>query len=205
MSIRSLAWAGLSVAASCVAFAMLLPVTGWLALPHSVEVTILTGAWGALSLVAVLLSARLVFGRWLPVGPPALVIGVTGVGIATMLEFALLEWTRARFGYPDPDFVGWTAWLFALLVLLAMAALASFVAPLGGASVPRMATIVAAAAAILLVALNVRGLGDGIDADSWPLALLVGLAGLYAVSAAVLAFRPRAPAGPPEARRLPRD
>jgi hypothetical protein len=201
MSIRSLAWAGVSVAASCAAFAALLPVTGWLLVAHSMELTMLIGAWGSLSLVAVLVAGRLVFGRWLRVSPAALVVGCAGVGIAAVLEFLLVEWTSARFGYPDPDFVGWTAWLFALVVAVAMAAVAAIVAPPDRRLLPRLATIASAVLTLLVVALNARGLSDGIDADSWPLAVLVGLAGLYSVVAAAVALIQPVPIEPPPSAR----
>ena len=50
----------------------------------------------------------------------------------------------------------------------------------------------AAALVLLIVIANMPGLGDGIEPESWPLAILIDLCGLYAVGAVVIGAWSRA-------------
>ena len=140
--------------------------------------------------LAALASARLVFGRWPAVPPVAILVAGVGVALAIAVELALHEWARVRFGsYYDPDMVGWTAGLAYALALSAAVSFAVLIAPHGAAEPPLLGAIGLAVPIWLAVGLNVPGLLDGIELESWPLAILVGLSGVYALAAVLIGAR----------------
>jgi hypothetical protein len=118
-------------------------------------------------------------------------VGIAAIGIAlsAIVHFVLQEWQIARFGLPEPELVGWTAGLFAVLVGLSVAAFGAFIAPKQVVHWPLAAALVGAAGVGLIVLANLPGLSDGIADDSWPLAVWVGISALYALGTADLAVR----------------
>lgn len=190
---RGLVWAALSFATYVVALFATLPilaVVNWFSdLPHLTEMAAWSVVWGGLSLIGVLVAARLAFGAWLPVHPPSVLIAVVGVALSAVVHVVLQEWEIALFGVPEPEYVGWTAGLFAVLVGLAVAAFGAFLAPKPVIAWPVSAVLLGAAGVAFIVLTNIPGLRDGIGNDSWPLAIWVGLSGLYALVAVGAALR----------------
>ena len=74
--------------------------------------------------------------------------------------------------------------------MLAGLALFGIAVAAGRAAVPPACAALLLAAGILVVGWsNVPGLADGIEAESWPLAIAVALAAVYAVIAGAMAAR----------------
>jgi hypothetical protein len=149
--------------------------------PHLVEMAEWSLVWGACSLLGVLIAGRIAFGHGLRVGTMGLVLGGTGVVLSAVVHVVLQQWAVARFGYNDPDIIGWTAGLFAVLVGLATATFGVFVAPRGAHGWPLAFVLLGAAGTIFILLSNVPGLNDGIAPESWPLAIWLGISGVYAV------------------------
>ena len=181
-------WAGLSLGAFVAAAFVSLPVAtgfgGVLRVPDTAAVTV---TWGCLAIGSVLGAGRIAFGRWLPVNVAALFVAALGIGLAVGVDTTLREWATARLGYYDPDQVWWSAGLFAVLIGLATATFGVLVAPSGYARWPAAFALAGAAGVLFIVLSNVPGLGDGIDPQSWPLAIWIGLGGAYALAAGALA------------------
>ena len=185
-------WAGLSLAGLVVAFlasggiAVTLLSRGLL--PNvadglRLDLALFLLLFGLLGMVGVLVAARLAFGRWLEVRTGQLVFPLVGVGLAIGEELALHEWAEASIGHYDWDFIGWTAALSFGLVVLAVASLGLAIAPASARLGPATGIRLAAVLVLFAVLTNVPNLVDGIGPSSWPLVLLVGMSGLYALVA----------------------
>jgi len=181
---RILAWAALSFGLFVGALFAVLPaiafVSAVVGMPHPGAWSL---GWGGLSLLGVLVAARVVFGAWLRPHPVGIVLAATGISLAAALSVALQEWEIARFGYPDPEYVGLTAGLFAVLIGLAVAAFAAFLVPPRLIGWPLAAAAIGALGTGVIFATNLPGLADGIAPESWPLAVCMGLSGVYALIA----------------------
>jgi hypothetical protein len=95
--------------------------------------------------------------------------------------------------------VWWTAGLFAVLIGLATAAFGVVVAPRGTTGWPLAFVLLGATTTIFIVLGNVPGLGDGIEPESWPLAIWLGISGLYAAAVTIdCVIRARHPGATPE-------
>lgn len=175
----------LFVASSMAIFAVSWVMSAFVEVPHLVEMAEWSVLWGALSLSGVLVAGRLAFGRWLQVSAVAFLLAGTGIFLSAIVNVVLQQWAVARFGYFDPDFVWWTAGLFAVLVGLATATFGVLVAPPGAAGWPLAFVLLGAAGVAFIVLGNVPGLGDGIEPESWPLAIWIGTSGLYAAAVTV--------------------
>lgn len=189
-------WALLSFVGWIAATAATLPVASAISPPSLVRVDL--AVWMVLtvliSLVVVLVSARVVFGVRLRVSPVAIVVSVIGVSLAVVEELLLHEWAGARFGYYDADLVWWTASLSGLVIATTIASFGTLVAPRGARLAPLVCQAVGAVAIVLVLATNVEGLADGIRPQSVPLAIAMGLCGLFAVGVtlgSILAGRAR--------------
>jgi hypothetical protein len=139
--------------------------------------------------LGVLVAARLVLGTWLQ--PPRVAVGIAVVGIAlsAVVNVVLQQWEMTRFGITEPELVGPTAGLFAVLIGLAVAGFSAFVAPRRLIGWPLGAVVLAFAGVAIVVLSNLPGLANGIPAESWPLAIWVGLSGVYAVVVTALVVR----------------
>jgi hypothetical protein len=163
--------------------------------PHLVAMAEWSLLWGGLSLVGVLIAGRIAFGRALRISAAGLLLAGTGIGLSAVVHVVLQQWAVARFGYYDPEFVWWTASLFAVLVGLATATFGVFVAPRGAHGWPLSFVLLGAALVVWIVLSNVPGLDDGIEPESWPLAIWLGISGLYAVLVTIASvIRSRHPA-----------
>jgi hypothetical protein len=194
---RTATWTVLSIAA----FAASLPATLVLLGPigfavgaggqldtHLVEMALWPILWGGLSVAGSWVAAR----RFLPAPRPAgagLALAIPGFVIAAASHVVLQQWETGRFGYPDPDLVGPMAGLFAVLVMIGVAAFGTFVAPANAGAVPAGIAIIGAGLVGLIAVSNAAGLDDGIAPDSVPLAAWTLASVAYAGVAAVLVIR----------------
>lgn len=203
---RALTWSALSllgfVAAAFAVFPVSMVLRLFVETTHSLDMALWSVVWTVSGAAAVLIAGRVAFMAWPRVGAAALAAAGTGAAVSVGVHLALQSWAAARFGYFDPDFIGWTAGLFALLVGLATAAFGVFVAPRGAAGWPLVFVILGFAGVVFVLASNLPGLADGLGPDSWPLAAWLGASGLYAavVTAACL-IQARPPGVTPDQER----
>jgi hypothetical protein len=157
---------------------------------HGVVLAVEIAAWGIIGAAELLLLARFKAGHWTAPRIDVQISASAGILIAAALEFAIHEWARVRFGAYDPEYVGVTAVLPALLlVLLLLCYQASGVVgqpPLGF----RLAAALCAFTVVGIFAVNAVGLLDGILPDSQVLAGLVAVATAYSVALLWWALRP---------------
>jgi hypothetical protein len=190
---RGLGWAVLSFSVFVAALFATLPIlaiVNWFGeLGHLTEMAAWSLVWGGLSVIGVLVAARLAFGAWLPLHPVGVSFAAIGIALSAIVHVVLQQWEIARFGVPEAEYVGWTAGLFAVLIGLAAAVFGTFVAPKPVILWPLSAVLLGATGVAFIVLTNMPGLADGIADDSWPLAFWVGVSGLYALVAATLAIR----------------
>jgi len=158
-----------------------LPLLGVLPAPFLLQPLV----WGSAVLGGALLAARLAFGRWLPASWPGLALALFGLTLAGLLEASLHDWAVARLGVFGWDMVGPTAGLFAVVVGSAAAGFGVLVAPRRATLPPLLMAVGGALLTGIVVAVNMPGLGDGIDPESFVPALLVATCGAYAL---VVAF-----------------
>jgi hypothetical protein len=190
---RGLAWASLSLVFFVAALLAVLPVIAAMKLvwdaPHLAQMAAWSPIWGILAALGVLLAAQLALGTWLR--PPPLAIGVAAIGItlSAVLNVVLTEWQTARFGYVEPEMVGPTAGLFAVLIGLAVAGFGALLAPRQLIGWPLAAVALGFIGVAVIVVGNLPGLANGIPAESWPLAICVGLSGVYALVTGGLVLR----------------
>lgn len=147
--------------------------------------------FGVFGMAVVRAAAQLAFGAMPPVTAGDLGLPAVGIGLAVVEELALHEWAESSLGYYDWDFIGWTAALSFLLVLIAIGWFAVRVAPPGAGRWPRAALVIGAAVACLIVASNLPALEDGIGPHSWPFVIAVSLSAVYAIAAMVVDARRR--------------
>jgi hypothetical protein len=186
-------WAVLSFVTFVAALFATLPILAFINwftdLPHLTDMAAWSIIWGCLSLIGVLVAARLAFGAWLPLHAAGIGVAAIGVVLSAIVHVVLQEWEIARFGVPEAEYVGWTAGLFAVLIGLAAAIFGTSLAPKPVILWPVSCVLFGAAGVAFILLTNIPGLGDGIAYDSWPLAIWVGLSGLYALVAAGIAVR----------------
>lgn len=145
--------------------------------------------WGlAVALVAVPIGRRLVpavaFDR-----PLAAFVLVCGALLAGVSEFLLNEWARDRFGYFDPEYVGFAGFAPAATLAQALAAWAALSVPRASRSA-LLGVLLAAVGSLALALLpSLPGVVDGIDPASIPLVIVLLLDGAFAGVALVLARR----------------
>ena len=144
--------------------------------------------FGALGMLGVIVAARLAYRRWLPVRAEHVAVAVLGIVLAIAVELTLHEWAEASLGYYDWDFIGWTAGLSFSLVVLAIAVFGRAIAPAGSGAPARVGTRLGVVLVLFIILSNMPALGDGIGPNSWPLAISIGLAGVYAIAAAAAAI-----------------
>ena len=190
---RGPTWAVLSFTGFVASFFAVLPFIVAMKLiwdaPHLAQMGAWSVIWGVLSLLGVLAAARLVFGAWLRPRPLGVAVAGVGIGLSAVLNVVLLQWETTRFGYIEPEMVGLTAGLFAVLIGLSVAAFGAFLVPRRLIDWPVAMVALGFAGVAIIVLSNLTGLADGIGADSWPLAICVGLSGAYALATGGLVLR----------------
>jgi hypothetical protein len=190
---RSLTWAALSFTGFVASLFAVLPFIAGMELvwnaPHLAQMGAWSLVWGVLSALGVLVAARLSFDSWIRPRPLGIGILAVGIGLSAILNVVLQQWEILRFGITEPELVGLTAGLFAMLIGLAVAAFGAFLVPRQLIGWPLAAVVLGFVAIALIVASNLPGLSDGIAPESWPLAIWVGLSGLYALVTTGLVLR----------------
>jgi len=190
---RSLTWAALSFTGFVASLFAVLPFIAGMELvwnaPHLAQMGAWSLVWGVLSAVGVLIPARLSFGSWVRPRPLAIGMLAVGTGLSAIVNVVLQQWEISRFGITEPELVGLTAGLFAMLIGVAVAAFGAFLVPRQAIGWPVAAVVLGSVATALIVASNLPGLSDGISAESWPLAIWVGLSALYVLIATALVVR----------------
>ena len=184
-------WAFLSVVWWFTTFALALPLASF-APPGDglrIDLALVLLVNGAATLVGVQLLGGALLRRPLRRPGVGLLIPIAGIVVAIAVELALHEWAERRFGFYDSELIWWTAGLSPALMLTAVASFGALVAPRGALLPPLVGLALAVTAVMFIVASNVPGLGDGIDRESWPLASLVALSAVYAVTAGAAAAR----------------
>jgi hypothetical protein len=193
------AWAVALVIGSVSAFfgafglaAILRSVNAW---PETLDSTVrwdlaaLYGLMALLGLVAVLASVRLAFGSWPRFNGRQLVLPIVGTVIAIAQELALHEWARIRIGGYEFDVFMPTAVLAWASLAVAVGTFAAHIAPRRAVFVPLLGTSAMAGSVLIITLMNVPGLVDGIHAESWPLAILIGVSAIYAVGCVAISTR----------------
>jgi hypothetical protein len=190
---RGLTWAALSFVFFLVALLAVLPLIAAVKLvwdaPHLAQMAAWSPTWGILAVVGVVVAARFALGTWLRPPPIAIGVAAVGIGLSAVVNVVLQQWEMTRFGITEPELVGLTAALFAVLTGLAVAAFGAFLAPRRLIGWPLTAVVLGFLGVAVIVASNLRGLSDGIAPESWPLAIWVGISGLYALVAIGLVIR----------------
>ena len=130
---RGVAWAALSLVFFVAALFAVLPVIAAMQLvwdaPHLAQMAAWGPVWGILAVVGVLLAAQLALGAWLRPSPIAIGIAAVGIGLSSVVNVVLQQWEITRFGITEPELVGPTAGLFAVLIGLAVAGFGALIAP----------------------------------------------------------------------------
>jgi hypothetical protein len=190
---RGLAWASLSLVFFVAALLATLPLLGAVNLvwdaPHLAEMAIWSPVWGILSILGVLVAAQLALGAWLRPPAVAVAVGAAGISLSAVVNVVLQQWEMARFGITEPELVGPTAVLFAVLVGLAVAGFGALAAPRRLIGWPMAAVALGFLGVAVIVLSNLTGLRNGIAPESWPLAVWVGISGLYALVTTGLVIR----------------
>jgi hypothetical protein len=190
---RSLTWAALSFTGFVASLFAVLPFLVAIQLvwdaPHLAQMGAWSLIWGVLSVLGVLVAARLAFGTWLRPGPLGVAVAAIGIGLSAALNVVLQQWEMTRFGITEPELVGLTAGLFAVLIGLSVAAFGAFLVPRRLIGWPLAMVALGFAGVAIIVLSNLPGLADGIATESWPLAICVGVSGLYALTTGALVLR----------------
>lgn len=145
--------------------------------------------WGVLSALVVVVAARPLLGTGLRAGAGALAVLGGGLIVASMTQYTLYEWVVAKFGYYDPEYIGWTVALPGAVVAVAVAGFAAWASPRPADAPPPLIALALGAAGVGFIVLsNVGGLADGIRPSSVPLAIMVGAAGIFTFGLAAITF-----------------
>jgi hypothetical protein len=154
--------------------------------PHLVQMAAWSPIGGVLAVLGVLVAAQLALGAWFRPPPLGIGIAAVGIGLSAVVNVVLQQWELARFGVTEPELVGPTAGLFAVLIGLAVAGFSAFVAPRRLIGWPLAAVALGFVGVAIIVVSNLPGLANGISPESLPLATWVGLSGVYALVVAGL-------------------
>lgn len=179
---RALAWGLVSLFGFLGVLLALMPPVGQfeqLGVPHGMGLGIWALAWVLATGMLALLAARIVFGSWPTVGAAAWLILLLGAVVSAANLWVLVDWAIARYGASDPDYIGPTMGLFAVVAAMAVVGFGVQVAPRSAVWAPFIAAIGGVVLAISIIATNIPGLADGIGRDSWPLAGATLAAALY--------------------------
>ena len=152
------------------------------------DLAFLNATMGVLGLVTVVSVARVVFGYWPRVRAWHLVVPVVGFAISIAEELVLHEWAEVHIGQYEFDHVAPTAVLSWTTILVAVSVFAALVAPRARELPPMLGVWAASSVVLLITLMNAPGLGDGIELESWTLAILIGLSAVYAIGCVGVAF-----------------
>lgn len=145
-------------------------------------------AWGiATALIALPIGRRLVPGIC-ATGVGWSLLG-TGVVLASLTTFLVQEFVRARFVWFDPEYAGFTIFTAPAIVAIGLAGWATIAVPREAGRVPAATALLAVMGLAISLLPSIEGARDGIDADSIPLVVVLGLDVAYATVVALLIAR----------------
>jgi len=182
LGLRALAWGFLSFIGFIATLSSLAWPIGRLqeaGVDHAATLGLWALAWVPASGLVALLAARIAFGVWLHVRTLAWLVLLAGALMSGAHLWVLADWAIARYGASDPDYVGSTFLLFAVVAGVAVAAFGVQVAPRWAAWSPLLAVAGGVGIGVGILLTNVPGMGDGLAVDSRPLALVTVAAALY--------------------------
>lgn len=192
LGLRTLAWGLLSFVAFVLSFMSLLwpisAIESAVGMPHAAALGMWALAWTIAGGLLAVVGARIVFGTWFEVRIGAWLILVLGALVSAAHLGVLAQWMIGRYGASDPDFVGATFVLFAVVAGVAVAGLGVQVAPRSALWMPMLGVLGGAVLAAMILLMNVAGLAGGLAADSGWLAAVTVVAALYIGSVGVLSF-----------------
>lgn len=174
------------------------PVMGALGIPAeaglvglSVRNALHPVAWGLLvALTSVPIGRRLV--REVRFGRASWMVLAVGLGLAAVTWFLIEEFVRARYGYFDAEYVGFSFFAWPALVAIALSGWAAL-AVRPQRRTPLTAILVLAVVTLAVALLpSVAGAADGIDPGNLPLALLLAVDAVFAVGVVVVVAGGRA-------------
>jgi hypothetical protein len=111
-----------------------------------------------------------------------------GALVSAAHVWVVADWSIARFGYSDPDFVGPTFALFAVVAGVAVAGLGVQMSPGWAVWLPFLAMVGGVALAIAIISWNIPGLADGLGRDSGPLAAVTVATAVYIGAVGILSL-----------------
>ncbi|MEO6058872.1 MAG: hypothetical protein ABIQ05_02705 [Candidatus Limnocylindria bacterium] len=190
--IRGLGWGVLSLI-SCIALLLLLvwPIGQLVDLfdaPHPEVLGLWAFAWVAASGPLALATARMTLGSWPRAHPLAWVVLLTGALVSAGHIVVLGDWSIARFGFVETDYLWPTSLLFAVVGGTAAAGFGVQVAPRWAVRAPLLAAGGGLVLGACIVSSNIPGLSDGLEPYSWPLAGWTAAAALYIGAVGVLSL-----------------
>ena len=142
--------------------------------------------WGlAVALLSMPLGRRLVPGIRFPAAG-WVVLGI-GLVLASLTWLLIEEFVRARFGYLDMRFVGFSLFAWPAIVAVALTGWAALAVP-ARSPMPVLVVLAAASLGVALVP-SVAGAADGIDPENLPLAAALVVDVLYAAAVVTVAMR----------------
>jgi hypothetical protein len=157
-------------------------------LSHPESLGVWAFSWVIGSGLIALAAARVVFGRWLDVRPPAWLLLVGGATVSAAVVVVLSQWTIAKFGMNESDLVGPMSLLFGFIAAVAVAGFGVQVAPRGAAWAPLVAVLGGVLIGISIILSNVPGLSDGLGPNSGPLAVVTVVAAVYIGAVGILSL-----------------
>lgn len=119
-------------------------------------------------------------GPWSRAATTLLLLGTAVTAITTG---ALVSWTEERFVYFDPEYVGPTLLLPLAMLMVAIGVVVRRASRSGIRTAATAVLLIGGAACLIIVGLNLPGLWDGIEQQSWGLALAVAAAVVYTLTA----------------------
>lgn len=142
-------------------------------------------AWGiTTAMLAGWLGRRLIPGLATEASGPILVLGL-GLALAATTTFALHEWVRARYELFDPEYAGPVIFAAPALVAVALGGWATLAMP-RHLRRPVESLLLAATTGFVIATLpTLGGLTDGLAVSSRPLAMVLGLDGLFVLALVV--------------------
>ena len=190
--IRILAWGVLSLI-NCIAALLLLvwPIGQLVRLfdaPHPEVLGLWAFAWVLASGPLALAAARMTLGSWPRAHPMAWVVLLMGALVSAGHIVVLGDWSIARFGFVETDYLWPMSLLFAVVGGMAVAGFGVQVAPRWAVRAPLLAAGGGLVLGALIVSSNIPGLSDGLEPYSWPLAGWTAAAALYVGAVGVLSL-----------------
>jgi hypothetical protein len=190
--LRTVAWGTLSFVAFVACFMSLLwPISALesaVGMPHAAALGTWALGWTVIGGLLALVCARLVFGTWLAVRAGGWLVLVVGALVSGAHLGVLADWMIARFGASDPDYVGATFGLFAVVAGVAVTGLGVQVAPRSAVWMPVLGVWAGAVLAAIVLLMNLAGLAGGLAADSKLLAAVTLAAAVYIGAVGVLSL-----------------